>query len=448
MSALNLPAFTMLGTQEDDLDLHFTLETVSQPSFCPCCGTRNGNLVGFGRDLQLFMDTPMYGKRVGLHIKRQRMLCRDCKSTFYEPLPDMHDDHRATKRLIEYIEKRVLLRETFARIANDVGLSEWTIRSIFNEYSARRQKAYYPVTPRFLGIDEAHLFRHYRCVLTDVEKRTMIDLLVNRNASTVISYLRKMPNRYRIEIVCMDMWQPYRDSVRIVLREARIVIDKFHVVRYASDALDAARKELRKNLTDKQRKTLMHDRFALLKRPNTLNAHEQLVLAHWLTYPQMKLAYELKEDFYNIFDNSASRKEAEHEYEHWLKRITPLIKPYFEPLTKAVDNWYEEIFSYFDLLPNPITNAYTEQLNGIIKLINKNGRGYKFEVLRAKILFSEGVHKIITPKFNRRIDKGMANMMSLLISESGADYQIRDHGVDMYTLIHMLEDGSFFSDQQ
>lgn len=33
MNALNLPAFTILDTQQDDLDLHFTLETVSKPSF-------------------------------------------------------------------------------------------------------------------------------------------------------------------------------------------------------------------------------------------------------------------------------------------------------------------------------------------------------------------------------------------------------------------------------
>lgn len=75
------------------------------------------------------------------------------------------------------------------------------------------------------------------------------------------------------------------------------------------------RKELRKNLTDRQRKTLIHDRFALLKRPNTLNGHEQLVLGHWLTYPLMKLAYELKEGFYDLFDNSFSRQAAEHEYD-------------------------------------------------------------------------------------------------------------------------------------
>ena len=109
-----------------------------------------------------------------------------------------------------------------------------------------------------------------------------------------------------------------------------------------------------------------------------------------------------------------------------------------------MENWHEEIFSYFDLMPNPVTNAYTECLNGIIKNINRDGRGYKFDVLRAKILFSEGTHKVVTPKFNRRTS-GIASMMDLLISEAGEDYHIRDHGVDMYTLLHLLEDGLIFS---
>jgi transposase len=160
----------------------------------------------------------------------------------------MHDDHRATRRLITYIEKRVMVKETFARIAADVGLSEWTIRSIFDEFAAREQKTYHPVTPRFLGIDEAHLFRHYRCVITDVKKRTIIDLLENRSAIFVANYLRKMPNRKRIEIVCMDMWQSYRDAVRAVFPETKIVIDKFHVVRYASQGMDAVRKVVKKTI--------------------------------------------------------------------------------------------------------------------------------------------------------------------------------------------------------
>ena len=53
---------------------------------CLCCGSVKGDIVGYGRDMQIFMDTPMYGKRVGLHINRRRMKCRDCNSTFLEPL--------------------------------------------------------------------------------------------------------------------------------------------------------------------------------------------------------------------------------------------------------------------------------------------------------------------------------------------------------------------------
>ena len=418
MNALNLSAFVILDTQEDEFDLHFTLETISQPSLCPCCGTINGNLVGYGRDMQIFMDTPMYGKRVGLHINRRRIRCQDCNSTFLEPLPDMHDNHRATRRLITYIEKRVMLKETFARIATDVGLNEWTIRSIFDEFAAREQKSYHPATPRFLGIDEAHLFRHYRCVITDVEKRTIIDLLENRSAVFVANYLRKMPCRSRVEIVCMDMWQPYRDAVKAAFPETKIVIDKFHVVRYASQGMDAVRKVVKKTLTEKQRRAFKYDRYALLSRPKNLTVHQQLALGHCLTYPLLKLAYELKESFYNLFDNSPNRKAAKQEYDAWLKRLTPQIEPYFEPLTKAMENWHEEIFSYFDLMPNPVTNAYTECLNGIINKINRDGRGYKFDVLRAKILFSEGTHKVVTPKFNRRTS-GIVSMMDLLISEAG-----------------------------
>ena len=48
-------------------------------------------------------------------------------------------------------------------------------------------------------------------------------------------------------------------------------------------------------------------------------------------------------------------------------------------------NWYYPIFNYFD--PGcGYTNAATEGLNSLIDIINKNGRGYSFEVLRYKCL--------------------------------------------------------------
>ncbi len=84
------------------------------------------------------------------------------------------------------------------------------------------------------------------------------------------------------------MWTLYRDAVTAVLPDARIVIDKCHVVRMANDAVEKLRKSLREQLIPKQRRGLMHDRFVLLKRERDLNDKEALLLNGWTkNYPEL-----------------------------------------------------------------------------------------------------------------------------------------------------------------
>lgn len=47
--------------------------------------------------------------------------------------------------------------------------------------------------------------------------------------------------------------------------------------------------------------------------------------------------------------------------------------------------------NYFD---QRITNAHTESLNNLTRSVMRQGRGYSFEVIRAKMLFSEGVRVV------------------------------------------------------
>ncbi len=63
----------------------------------------------------------------------------------------------------------------------------------------------------------------------------------------------------------MDMWKPYRDAVRQILPQAQIIVDKFHAVRMANDALEIVRREIMSQLSAKERRTFMHDRFILVK---------------------------------------------------------------------------------------------------------------------------------------------------------------------------------------
>lgn len=69
-----------------------------------------------------------------------------------------------------------------------------------------------------------------------------------------------MPNKENIEVVTMDMWNTYRTAVNKVIPNAKIVVDKFHVVNLG---LEKVRKDLRKTLTSTQRKVLkMKDAYS------------------------------------------------------------------------------------------------------------------------------------------------------------------------------------------
>ena len=154
-------------------------------------------------------------------------------------------------------------------------------------------------TPKWMGIDEIHLMRP-RCVISNIHNNTIIDMLPNRDKKTVVNYLYNLQGKSEVQYVAMDMWTPYRDAV---LLDARIVIDKFHVVRMANDAVEKVRKSLREQLTPKQRPGLMHDRFVLLKRERDVNDKEALLLDGWTkNYPELGAAYRLKEGFYAVYE--------------------------------------------------------------------------------------------------------------------------------------------------
>jgi hypothetical protein len=56
-----------------------------------------------------------------------------------------------------------------------------------------------------------------------------------------------------------------------------------------------------------------------------------------------------------------------------------------------VQRWRPEVFAYFEY---PATNAITENRNGLIKMVNRQGRGYTFDVIRAKALLAPSLGRM------------------------------------------------------
>jgi transposase len=260
---LNLSGFHVLDSSEHDGYLAIQVENRVKPESCPHCGFTG--LYSHDKTEQVFFDTPMQGKPVILKIMRIRYKCRSCGKTFREALADIDDKRLMTTRLKEYIQK-CSMRDTFVVVARETGLDEKTIRHVFDDYVETKTKAMPFETPKVLGIDELKLVGSFRCILTNIEKCSVFDMLPSRKKADVIQYLKSLKNPDNVKIATMDMWKPYKDAFNQILPQAVIVVDKFHIVRMASECLEKARKVIRSQLERKERIKLKNERFVLLKR--------------------------------------------------------------------------------------------------------------------------------------------------------------------------------------
>jgi transposase len=97
--------------------------------------------------------------------------------------------------------------------------------------------------------------RELATVVSDLDGRNVIDVLDGRSRRGVERYLRSLPEdaRRAIEVVSIDPYEAYRQAIRAELPHARIVCDRFHLVRGANTALDSIRRE---RLTERDRRRL------------------------------------------------------------------------------------------------------------------------------------------------------------------------------------------------
>lgn len=393
---LNLPGWQLITAEEHDDRYVIHARPVSCDSVCPYCNCPT--IAKHGRDHQCLRDLPCHAKRVSIEFFRQRFRCLACQKTWFNRLPEIDERHSATLRLMRYVQTQSLTRP-FVAIAQEIGFDERLVRTIFQDYVAQLEKAMQQSTPHVLGLDELHLMGKARAMITDVEARRFVEILSDRKKATIIRYLEQLPEKDRIEVAVIDMHAPYLQALTEQLPQVFVVIDRFHVIQLLNRAVDQARKAIRESLPERQRRQLMHDRFLLLKRYRDLKEREVIILEAWLNqFPQLQAVYLCKEAFADIYELPCL-EEAEAYYITWLERVEQCgISEAFSEFLRAVENWHPWIFNYF---AHRYTGGLVEGLNSLARAVDRQGRGYSFSVLRARLLY--GQHLLRLTK--RRIPK-------------------------------------------
>ena len=168
------------------------------------------------------------------------------------------------------------------------------------------------------------------------------------------------------------------------LPQAKVVVDKFHLIRHINGALDKVRSRLQGGNRRGKRGDLFKSRYTLLKGAERLANWERARLNQlFYRYPELKKAWVLKESF-RAWYRETDRSRAEARLGLLEERIEGDSLAEFKELLHTLTNWREETLNYFDYR---ITNGFVEVKNNRIKTIKRMAYGYRnMDNFRLRIL--------------------------------------------------------------
>lgn len=329
-------------------------------------------------------------RRVYLEIEIRRVACRSCGKVKTEKLDWLSDNPFFTKRFAFFVGRRCRV-STIKDVAQELNLDWHTVKELEKQYMREQLRRAGAARPKVIGIDEISIKkRHtYRIVVSDLVRRRPIwfggEDRSEKSMDMFYEWLGPKKSG-RIRLAVMDMWKPFRNSTIKNAPQAKILFDKFHVLRHLGEALDKVRKSEYARLTGKDRRFVKGQKYTLLSRRENLTREGRRSLKLLLNAnKRLNKAYILKESFGQLW--SYNREGwARRFFDNWRDALKwQRLKPY-EKLARMIERHWDGIAAYCQA-ENKVALGYVEGFNNKVRVIQRRAYGLRDEeYLRLKVL--------------------------------------------------------------
>jgi transposase len=408
----------VVGAQIDvDGERWLAVQTTAQVVGCDACGTR---AVGHGRRVVRVRDLPMADTPVVLVWAKRIWRCPepDCEmKTWTEDVDAIAPRAVLTERARAEICRRVGEDgHSVAQVARAFGVSWATAMQAVRDHGRPRVDHLSRLRlPRAIGLDEtsflAGSITHPTLLVTgfvDLEMHRLIDVVPGHSAAGVVRWLASKPAPWRAQVgvAVIDPYQGYARGLAEGLPGARIVVDHFHAVRLANQALDEVRRRTQQqSLGHRGRKV---DPLYRIRR-RLLAGHDRLGDEAWArVVPLLErgdpegevgaayLCKELLREAYATTSVRTARRRLRLFYERCEESdVVELTR-----LARTIRRWEHEILGWH---ATGLSNGPTEAVNLLVKKIKRVGHGFRnFENYRLRLLLHCGVRWQTRPAASMR----------------------------------------------
>jgi len=374
---LHLKAHTVTKVEETDEYMLVHIDRLGKRLLrCGVCRQRCLEVHDIRRERE-WRDLSMRKLPLKLRYRPRRVECPRC-GVRVEDFPWAEPWARVTTALSNAVAG--LARElSWKGTAREYGLNWKSVATIVKravQYGLKHRKRP-PV--HAIGIDEVSRRKGqvYLTVVYDLERRVLLWVGDDRTEEAVRPFFTKEMGKRRcqtLRVVCMDMWAAYAKLVRDHAVQAQILFDRFHIVKHLNEAVDAARRELWRQLTTKERVSFKGTRWLLLKNPWNLNSgqNERLsTLVRWNS-PLVRAWY-LKESFQLFW----TYKQPWRAKQHLLKWMNSAMRSRLEPFKKFVGMLRSHLDGVLAWTKTRLSNGAVEGMNNKIKSISHRSFGFR-----------------------------------------------------------------------
>jgi transposase len=359
------------------------------PERCRCaiCGHEDKADIEYPARVQVVRDLDLLGQPTFWIYQPPYHRCPKCNHRQWLIPPFKRQDTAYTFRFEQHV-LRLLIGSNEEEVARRLGISAETVALIVrNQLADAKAKQIDPqrvITD--VGIDELSLKkRHklYATILTDLTNPDRPEVLAvadRRDEAAARKCLEKLSKRQQegVKTYRADMSAAYHKACKDVLRNAKAVVDRFHVAKKFNEAIDAQRQKITRaykaKLTKAEQKEFRSLMWEFRRDAKELTLEQKRKLEQLFDkLPRLRKLYEVRQRFKKIFDTARDRRKAHRALIGLFVDMTEDF-PELECFVLTFDQWEEEILNYFDARQ---TSAQVEGLNNKARVILKRAYGLK-----------------------------------------------------------------------